>query len=388
MENMLEIIVGSYEEFLLGYNLTKKKKTYQLVQTFTNHSHCASIRSVAVTSKYLASGSSDETIKLFNLKRRSEIGGLIEHSGTVNSLQFWKNSHLFSAGDDGKLCLFKTKGWECMRTLLGHKESITSLAVHPSGKLALTVSKDKHLRTWNLIKGRSAFITNLKTVAELVLWSPDGSLYAIASGNNVTVYKVETAGVINVIDFGKKVLAVSFVDNNRIAIGGEGENIEIHRADIRSVQCFFKAHSNRVKGLQCVKSLDEENCVWLVSASSDGFIKIWNLHLEKLDETPELVTQVNTTCRITCLVVSDHRVQEGAVKQENPLLLEVKEEPASSDNEEPVEVKDEQRSSESEDERANKKETGDKKRKLSTDQKKGKKKRKQKLKMACDDGDD
>jgi WD40 repeat protein len=39
---------------------------------------------------------------------------------------------------------------------------INSLSVHPSGRLLLSVGKDKTLRTWNLIKGRSAFITNLK----------------------------------------------------------------------------------------------------------------------------------------------------------------------------------------------------------------------------------
>lgn len=35
------------------------------------------------------------------------------------------------------------------------------VSVHPTGKLALTVGKDRSLRTWNLITGRSAFITNL-----------------------------------------------------------------------------------------------------------------------------------------------------------------------------------------------------------------------------------
>ena len=48
---------------------------------------------------------------------------------------------------------------------------MTGLAVHPSGKLALSVSKDKSLRTWNLIKGRKAYITNIKTGVYLYLFS-------------------------------------------------------------------------------------------------------------------------------------------------------------------------------------------------------------------------
>ena len=42
------------------------------------------------------------------------------------------------------------------------RSAINSVSVHPSGKLALTVGADKSLHTWNLITGRSAFITNIK----------------------------------------------------------------------------------------------------------------------------------------------------------------------------------------------------------------------------------
>lgn len=38
---------------------------------------------------------------------------------------------------------------------------VTCLAVHPSGKMALSVGKDHTLRTWNLVKGRPAYTTNL-----------------------------------------------------------------------------------------------------------------------------------------------------------------------------------------------------------------------------------
>jgi len=38
--------------------------------------------------------------------------------------------------------------------------AVSFLAVHPSGKLALSVGKDKTLRTWNLVKGRPAYTTN------------------------------------------------------------------------------------------------------------------------------------------------------------------------------------------------------------------------------------
>lgn len=38
--------------------------------------------------------------------------------------------------------------------LSGHKEAITSISIHPSGKLALSVSKDNTLKLWNLVQGK------------------------------------------------------------------------------------------------------------------------------------------------------------------------------------------------------------------------------------------
>lgn len=42
-----------------------------------------------------------------------------------------------------------------------YRKPVNCISIHPTGKLALSVSKDMTLRTWNLIKGRSAYVTNL-----------------------------------------------------------------------------------------------------------------------------------------------------------------------------------------------------------------------------------
>jgi len=45
----------------------------------------------------------------------------------------------------------------------------------------------------------------------------------------------------------------------------------------------FKAHENRIKSLKCVKNLSaikESDKIWLISASSDGFIKLWDIDMK------------------------------------------------------------------------------------------------------------
>jgi WD40 repeat protein len=58
---------------------------YEFTTSFTDHSHVASVRSVAVSvNGVAASGSADETIKLFDADKRVEIGSLVHHQGKYN----------------------------------------------------------------------------------------------------------------------------------------------------------------------------------------------------------------------------------------------------------------------------------------------------------------
>jgi WD40 repeat protein len=56
-----------------------------LVQSFADHSHRASIRSVCANGKFVASGSADETIHVYDMKARKESGILLHHSGKAKT---------------------------------------------------------------------------------------------------------------------------------------------------------------------------------------------------------------------------------------------------------------------------------------------------------------
>ena len=55
------------------------------------------------------------------------------------------------------LRIWRCHDWECVHVLSGHKEPITCVSIHPSGKLALSVSKDNTMKLWNLVQGRFDF---------------------------------------------------------------------------------------------------------------------------------------------------------------------------------------------------------------------------------------
>jgi protein MAK11 len=46
--------------------------------------------------------------------------------------------------------------WQCVHILGGHKDTIHDFSIHPTGKMALSVSKDHTLKLWNLVQGGHA----------------------------------------------------------------------------------------------------------------------------------------------------------------------------------------------------------------------------------------
>ncbi|TKS79576.1 p21-activated protein kinase-interacting protein 1-like PAK1-interacting protein 1-like [Collichthys lucidus] len=302
MAAVLELIAGSYEQIAFGYRVKTDEKEWTAKPNFTHHAHTASISAVAASERFVVTGSKDETIQLYDMKKKTEHGALLHHDGSITCLEFYGSSHLLSGGEDGLVCVWSTKKWECLKSIKAHKGTVTSLSVHPSGKLALTVGTDKTLRTWNLTNGRSAFIKNIKQNAHIVRWSPDGDKYVVVVDDKVINYNLETASVTGTITNPKRISSVKFLNNSILAVAGDDEIVRLCDVEKEKWVCEFKAHETRVKAVDSF--ITEDYCV-MVTASNDGFIKMWKLHLKEAREleSPTLLGEVNTTARLTCLAV-------------------------------------------------------------------------------------
>ncbi|XP_029446505.1 p21-activated protein kinase-interacting protein 1 [Rhinatrema bivittatum] len=296
----MELVAGCYEQVLFGYRVQRDHEAWTLSADFTHHAHTASLSAVAVSNRYVATGSKDETIQIYDMMKKTEHGALLHHDGTITCLEFYGSTHLLSGAEDGLICVWNTKKWECQKSIKAHKGQVTSLSIHPSGKLALSVGTDKTLKTWNLIEGRSAFIKNLKQNAHIVKWSPSGEKYIVVAVNRADVYRLETASVIGSIGHGKRISSIQFVTDCLLAVAGDEEVLRLYDCDSQKCLTEFKAHENRVKSIY---SFELDDFCFIVSASNDGYIKVWRLDPNKIQEPPSLLCEVNTSARLTCLSV-------------------------------------------------------------------------------------
>jgi len=95
LPSTFKIIAGSYEKLLYGIegkttysdDDDTKKLQFILKPVFAFPAHVSCIKTVAASpqgGKWLATGSADEIIKVWDLRRRKEIGGLMHHEGNVS----------------------------------------------------------------------------------------------------------------------------------------------------------------------------------------------------------------------------------------------------------------------------------------------------------------
>ncbi|XP_039284812.1 p21-activated protein kinase-interacting protein 1-like [Nilaparvata lugens] len=314
-----EAIIGTYEQFLVGYKLRKVDGERKFVQSFANHSHQGSVKSIAISGKWLASSGSDEVIHIYDMQERKQSGTLMKQNGSVNSIAFTPDtSYLLSASEDGSIAIFKTGSWHMEKLLKkAHDgEGVTALAVHPSGKMALSLGKDVTLKTWNLVKGRSAYTTNLARsgcrLLDLLVWSPDGCHYAVPMNNLVDVFSVAVAGVTHTFHLKKKVTAITFLNDKVVCIGEEDGSLSAHSLQT-GLECWRVVVDKRVRGL----AMHEQR--YLVAACSGGSIAAYKLTAPA--EEPTLVATVDTGCRITCLALSSNTSRKIKEEKEDSSML-------------------------------------------------------------------
>ncbi|PVU94949.1 hypothetical protein BB561_002145 [Smittium simulii] len=245
------VVVGTYERLLYGFEVTNSEDPSELKISpkFIMPIHIGYISTLSLCSKFLASGSTDEVIKLFDIKRKKELGSLHEHTGTITKVQFFGTSHLLSASSDGSIIIYRTKDWEVLKVLRGHLKQVNDIAIHPSGKLAISISKDRSAIVWNLLTGHKVSRTKLLLEGELVRFNQSGDLYSIVSSNSqIITYDISKGKEISTYSATSKILDGTFIkfsdDNEYFMFGAADKSLHLLDANTGKEVFYFKAHDN------------------------------------------------------------------------------------------------------------------------------------------------
>jgi cytochrome c len=185
--------------------------------------HGGPVRAVAIApdGETALSGSFDSSAIRWSLKRNAAFQVLRFHEGAVNAVAFLKDGRLATAGEDGRIALWRAGEERPERVLEGHQGPVVALAVSPDGAAIASASWDRTARLWPLAGGAPRVLEGHQQNVNAVAFAPDGRTLASAGYDaTLRLWPLRDGGAPEVVTSPTPLNAVAIAPDGEIAAAG------------------------------------------------------------------------------------------------------------------------------------------------------------------------
>jgi hypothetical protein len=175
-----------------------------LLKTLVGHKDCIYSVAWSPDGKFLASGSYDKMVKLWDAATGREVKNLQDHIDAVFAVAFSPDGkHLASGSQDRSVKIWDIASGQRLYTLGDATDGLTSMAYSPSGKQIAAAGYDKTIFVWQVGESEGRLLHSLIADEDSILalaWTPDGKTLITSSSDGSIRFRnaatLDPAGVI------------------------------------------------------------------------------------------------------------------------------------------------------------------------------------------------
>ncbi len=271
------IATGSYDQTARLWNPI----TSTIIELKDDHGGAVFSVAFSFDGKVLATGNADKTVKLWDVTGQKKKGEL-PASAFVRTVAFSPKSNTLAIGrEDGTVAVWNTDAPEPQAREFRdkHQGYVSSVVFSPDGATIVSGSADGTVKLWDVNTGRPKYtLTAQERTILSVAISPDGNRIAAATQIGAIrlwkkasdQWKEEETPVLRAP---ATILSLVFVDNDSLITASD--DAAIMRWDVRTGEVLrtLKGHS---KGIKSVAVSPDRQTV--VSGSADNTAKLWDLN--------------------------------------------------------------------------------------------------------------
>ena len=247
-------------------------------ETLTGHAHYVFSVAFSPNGQTIASGSWDDTIRLWDVNTGTELKKITGNTSNVLTLAFSPNGQTIASGSsDNTVRLWDVNTGTELKKFTGHTRTVYSVAFSPNGQTIASGSSDDTIRLWDVntgtqLKKFTGHTENVRSVA----FSPNGQTIASGSSDDtIRLWDVNTGTQLKKFTgHTENVRSVAFSPNGQtIASGSSDDTIRLWDVNTGTQLKKFTGHTENVRSVTF-----SPNGQTIASGSNDNTVRLWDVN--------------------------------------------------------------------------------------------------------------